>query len=144
MGHLGKALHALRRGHEIGSRRAHWPHPTARWVADCEVRCIRGARGLVKAGFGGDSRLDDPHRVESREKAREWLREVLTGWRDWLEKGLDKPARIRKLLKGMRRDPVFNKLRDPELLARLPESEQKAWRDIRALMDEVWEKVRRP
>jgi len=142
LGRLGQALHALRRGHEIGSRRKNWSYPSGEWVSDCEVRCLRGARGLVKTGLDGDGRLDDPSRVESRKKACDWLREVLTGWRDWLQKGLDKPARIRKLLGGMRRDPVFIRLRDPDLLVRLPASEQKAWRDIRALMDEVWEKVR--
>jgi Flp pilus assembly protein TadD len=31
-----RALIALRRGHELGSRRADWPYPSAQWVQDCQ------------------------------------------------------------------------------------------------------------
>jgi tetratricopeptide (TPR) repeat protein len=35
-GELGQALEALRRGHEIGSRRPDWKHPSLQWVRQCE------------------------------------------------------------------------------------------------------------
>ncbi len=35
-GELAEALVHLKRGHELGSRNAHWPHPSAEWVKDCE------------------------------------------------------------------------------------------------------------
>jgi serine/threonine-protein kinase len=31
-----EALAALRRGHELGSRNPGWPHPSERWIQDCE------------------------------------------------------------------------------------------------------------
>src|SRR5581483_283775 len=35
-GELRPALAALRRGHELGSRRATWPYKSAQWVTQCE------------------------------------------------------------------------------------------------------------
>jgi eukaryotic-like serine/threonine-protein kinase len=35
-GHFAEALAALRRGHELGRRRRDWPHPSERWVRQCE------------------------------------------------------------------------------------------------------------
>jgi tetratricopeptide (TPR) repeat protein len=35
-GRFAEAAAALRRGHELGSRRPTWPYPSARWVQDCE------------------------------------------------------------------------------------------------------------
>jgi tetratricopeptide (TPR) repeat protein len=35
-GEIRAAVDAMRRGHELGSRRPGWPHPSARWLARCE------------------------------------------------------------------------------------------------------------
>jgi serine/threonine-protein kinase len=35
-GEIRAALEPLRRGHELGSRRPGWPHPSARWLRQCE------------------------------------------------------------------------------------------------------------
>src|SRR5206468_2126751 len=35
-GEFRKALMALRRGHELGSRRRDWRYPSAQWVRQCE------------------------------------------------------------------------------------------------------------
>jgi tetratricopeptide (TPR) repeat protein/tRNA A-37 threonylcarbamoyl transferase component Bud32 len=35
-GHFAQALEALKRGHQLGSRRPGWPYPSARWVEDCQ------------------------------------------------------------------------------------------------------------
>jgi hypothetical protein len=35
-GQTEAALEAMRKGHELGSRRAGWPHPSPRWVEDLE------------------------------------------------------------------------------------------------------------
>jgi serine/threonine protein kinase/Flp pilus assembly protein TadD len=46
-GQFAQALESLRRGHELGSKRPSWPHPSAQWVEECE--------GLLKL----DARLQD-------------------------------------------------------------------------------------
>jgi tetratricopeptide (TPR) repeat protein len=35
-GHFREALGELRRGHDLGSRNARWPYPSAQWVRQCE------------------------------------------------------------------------------------------------------------
>jgi tetratricopeptide (TPR) repeat protein len=35
-GQFEAALASLRRGHELGSKRPYWPHPSAQWVKQCE------------------------------------------------------------------------------------------------------------
>jgi tetratricopeptide (TPR) repeat protein len=35
-GRYSEALAELRRGHELGSKRPHWHHPSAQWVRDCK------------------------------------------------------------------------------------------------------------
>jgi serine/threonine-protein kinase len=35
-GRFAEALQFLKRGHEIGSKRADWSYPSARWVSDCQ------------------------------------------------------------------------------------------------------------
>src|SRR5207247_744373 len=35
-GELSGATAALQRGHELGSRRRHWPYPSAQWVRQCQ------------------------------------------------------------------------------------------------------------
>jgi tetratricopeptide (TPR) repeat protein len=35
-GHFAQALQALKRGHQLGSKRPNWRHPSARWVEECQ------------------------------------------------------------------------------------------------------------
>jgi tetratricopeptide (TPR) repeat protein len=35
-GHFAQALQALKRGHQLGSQRPNWHHPSARWVEECQ------------------------------------------------------------------------------------------------------------
>src|SRR5262249_32220190 len=49
-GEFAKALEALRRGHQLGSRDPRWPHPTAQLVGRCErlVELDRRLPGLLE------------------------------------------------------------------------------------------------
>lgn len=40
-GRLVEALAALRRGHELGSKKADWPYPSDLWVRECEAMLLR-------------------------------------------------------------------------------------------------------
>jgi serine/threonine-protein kinase len=35
-GHFAQALESLKRGHELGSQRPNWRHPSAQWVEECQ------------------------------------------------------------------------------------------------------------
>src|SRR5262249_46971623 len=35
-GQFARALKALRRGHELGSKRLRWPYPSGQWVKECQ------------------------------------------------------------------------------------------------------------
>jgi serine/threonine protein kinase/tetratricopeptide (TPR) repeat protein len=41
LGQFTEALASFKKGHELGTKRANWAYPSARWVADCErlIRC---------------------------------------------------------------------------------------------------------
>jgi hypothetical protein len=90
-------------------------------------------------GLRAERGLNAGSSVTSRRKAASWLREVLVGWRDGLKSGIEKPARVRKILARVKRTPVFVKLRDPDLLARLPPAEQEAWGELWAILDRLLE-----
>jgi serine/threonine protein kinase/Flp pilus assembly protein TadD len=44
-GAFAQALEALQRGHELGSRRKGWPHPSAEWVEECRQMAASERRG---------------------------------------------------------------------------------------------------
>src|SRR5262249_52830376 len=52
------ALASLRRGHELGSRTPGWPHPSARWVQECERLVELDSR--LPAILSGKERLTSP------------------------------------------------------------------------------------
>jgi len=82
---------------------------------------------------------DEAIKVRSRKEAADWLRVLLIGW---LDEDLQEPARIRETLRRLEELPALTRSRDPDLLARLPASKQKTWRDLWALMEAVSEKVK--
>lgn len=58
MGRYAEALEEVRRGHELGSRRPGWNHPSAQWVGDAERLVALEAR--VPAVLKGDDRPASP------------------------------------------------------------------------------------
>jgi tetratricopeptide (TPR) repeat protein len=56
-GDFAEALGSLQRGHERGSKRRDWTHPSAAWVSDCE-RLIEREKQLLDI-LGGRSRPAD-------------------------------------------------------------------------------------
>ena len=56
-GRYAEALAELRKGHEIGSKLADWPYPSAQWVAECEALVALEAR--LPALLRGDDRPKD-------------------------------------------------------------------------------------
>jgi len=139
VGHLGRALRALRKGHEIGSRRRGWRYESARWVSNCERAVLRGAGEAAAKGLRDDDTLDAASSIQPRRNAARWLRELVVGWRDGLKKGIEKPARVRKLVAQLERHPVFARLKDPDLLTRLEPAEREVWSEIWAAVDELLE-----
>jgi tetratricopeptide (TPR) repeat protein len=56
-GDFAQALQALQRGHQLGSRRADWPYPSARWVEDC--RRLLALEPRLPALLQGDDQPKD-------------------------------------------------------------------------------------
>jgi tetratricopeptide (TPR) repeat protein len=57
-GDFAGALPALRRGHELGSRRPDWPYPSAGWLRECER--LNDLAGRLPAVLKGEARPADP------------------------------------------------------------------------------------
>src|SRR5262249_60596246 len=58
-GRFSEAAEALRRGHELGSRRPGWPLPSGRWLAEaCRRAAVEGR--LAQAGRGGGAARAPP------------------------------------------------------------------------------------
>jgi tetratricopeptide (TPR) repeat protein len=58
LGRFAEALPALRKGHEIGSTRPSWRHPSATWIASCERLARKDA--ALGAVLRGESRPSTP------------------------------------------------------------------------------------
>src|SRR5262249_46303869 len=57
-GQHDEAVAELRRGHDLGSKRPGWPHPSAEWVRQAEQRVALAGR--LTAVLRGDHRPADP------------------------------------------------------------------------------------
>ena len=53
-----RLLVTTERGHELGSRRKHWPHPSARWLRQC--RRLNELAGRLPALLQGKTRPSAP------------------------------------------------------------------------------------
>jgi tetratricopeptide (TPR) repeat protein len=69
-GEFAAALPVLKRGHELGSRRADWKHPSAQWVSECEQMIEREKRLLLV--------LDGKVKPADARERLEWAR--FCGW----------------------------------------------------------------
>lgn len=95
---------------------------------------------LAAAGQGEDaSELEDKERTRLRRLAYDWLRAELAAHNSQLENGT--PAdqtRARQMMEHWQRDTDLASIRDAEALAKLPESQQKAfnqlWSDVAELL----------
>jgi serine/threonine-protein kinase len=62
-GDFAEALGAFRRGHELGSKRGDWKHPSDKWVRDCE-RLIEREKKLLEVLAGTSKPADARERIE--------------------------------------------------------------------------------
>jgi serine/threonine-protein kinase len=56
-GRFADAVSCFRRGHELGSRDPHWPHPSAQWLRNAE--CLAGLNDRLPALLQGQERPKD-------------------------------------------------------------------------------------
>jgi RNA polymerase sigma-70 factor (ECF subfamily) len=74
---------------------------------------------------------DEPARAALRQQALGWLKAEHAAWAQVLDTGAPQTrAMITQKLKHWQQDPDLAGVRDAEDLARLPEEEQKAWREL--------------
>jgi serine/threonine protein kinase/Flp pilus assembly protein TadD len=92
------------------------------------------ARAAALAGSGqgkADNQADDNERARLRPQALEWLRADLAAYSKLLDEVPDKAAAVtRQRMQHRQQDRDFVGFRDPEALAKLPEAEQTAWRQL--------------
>jgi hypothetical protein len=96
------------------------------------------ARAAVAAGGHGEeaAKPDEQERARLRKQARDWLRADLAAWATVLEKGPPQARPVvQRTLGHWRQDPDLGGLRDKAELARLPEAERRACRDLWAEVD---------
>ena len=101
------------------------------------------AAALAGCGQGQDAaNLKDEERTRLRRQAMDWLRADLTAWTKLL--GRDPKqfrAAVAKTLRHWQSDADLAGLRDPDALAKLPETERaecnKLWEDVNALLTRV-------
>jgi serine/threonine protein kinase/Flp pilus assembly protein TadD len=97
----------------------------------------------VRAGTGqGEDAgsLKESQRAELRRQALDWLHADLAAWAKLLQTGQPKDrSLVQRKLQHWQRDPDLAALRDETAVAKLPESEQPAWRqlwaDVAATLD---------
>jgi serine/threonine-protein kinase len=104
-----------------------------------------GAAALAGCGQGKDAKsLDEKERPRLRRQALDWLRADLAAWRGVLEK---EPARARlaavNQLRHWQNDPDFAGVRGLIALAKLPEAERPAWRQLWADVEETLRRIDR-
>jgi tetratricopeptide (TPR) repeat protein len=126
--------------------RKHWNRAAARFYGEAFAAQPRLADDLgaghrydaacsaAQAGCGQGQDADRPDhdgRARLRRLALDWLRADLNAWRRRLDQESDMVRP--KLVQQMRHwqgDPALAGVREPEALARLPEVEQRAWREF--------------
>ena len=87
---------------------------------------------LAAAGRGDDAAdLDDAEKARLRKQALDWLRADLALWAKMLDGGspADRVA-VQRIMTHWRRDSDLAGLREPDALAKLPESEREEWRTL--------------
>jgi serine/threonine-protein kinase len=99
---------------------------------------FHAARAAARAGCGqgkDDPPPDAAARAELRSQARDWLRADLAQWSEPHEQTTGAvPREVRSQLARWRTDPDLACVRDPEALAKLPDSERESW-------DSLWATV---
>jgi tetratricopeptide (TPR) repeat protein len=95
------------------------------------------AAALAAGGHGKDAaKPDDQTRARLRRQALAWLRADLTAWALLAEKAAPQARQqARRRLRHWRQDPDLGGLRDKAELARLPEAERRACRELWAEVD---------
>jgi hypothetical protein len=91
------------------------------------------ASAAAQAGCGQGQDAADlaaTSRAGFRRQALDWLRTELEAWRRLLEQEPEQALVLVANLKEWRRHPSFAGVREPDALARLPESERQAWRRL--------------
>jgi hypothetical protein len=70
-------------------------------------------------------------KAKLREQARAWLKAELAAWNKVLETGPDQAkALVVQTLQHWQKDADLAGIREPDVLAKLPEVERKEWRDL--------------
>jgi serine/threonine-protein kinase len=101
------------------------------------------AAALAGCGRGEDgAKLSGAERTRWRKQAREWLQADLAAWAKKLADGaVADRALVQKKLMHWRTDPDLAGLRDPDELAKLPEKEREAcrqlWQEVALLLQQV-------
>jgi tetratricopeptide (TPR) repeat protein len=103
------------------------------------------AAASAGCGQGKDAgKLDDAARARWREQALRWLQEDLAVWARQLEPGASQPrAVMQQMLQHWQQSVAFAGVRGEATLAKLPESEQKAWRKLWADVEALLQQARR-
>jgi tetratricopeptide (TPR) repeat protein len=98
---------------------------------------------LAGCGQGVDTvELAPPARADLRRQAHDWLTAELLGWQKLVANPADRPA-LQKALRHWQKDSDLGGVRDPEALAKLPETErtcwQKLWTDVADILKRATE-----
>jgi serine/threonine-protein kinase len=104
-----------------------------------------GAAARAACGQGDDAaQLDNQARTSLRGQAQTWLRADLAAWRKRSETSVASRQAVHQNMHQWQRDPAFAGMRGDAALARLPEGERSAWRqlwaDVAALLHETRDK----
>jgi Protein kinase domain len=103
--------------------------------------CMAASAGC---GRGEDAvNLDDEERARLRDQGRQWLRAELAAWGKKLDSASVSKSSVENALNRWRKDPDLAGLREPDLLARLPAAESRAWREMWKEIDAQIERARR-
>jgi serine/threonine-protein kinase len=101
------------------------------------------AAALAGAGKGDDKPpLNEPEKARWRTQAIDWLKADLAFWTKQAQTGKPEArSRVSQTLQQWKADSDLAGIRDPDELAKLPESEQKAcrtlWADVEALLKQA-------
>jgi tetratricopeptide (TPR) repeat protein len=101
------------------------------------------AAALAAASQGTDAaNLDAKERARLRRQALDWLRADLAVWAQEVDKGTPQARpQVQRTLRHWQRDPDLAGLSDPDALAKLPEAQRQACRDLWAKVDAVLRRV---
>ncbi len=101
---------------------------------------------LVASGVGGDTAAtDDNERADFLKRALDWLRADLALRTKQLEEGRPTDrAEVERIMKHWREDPDLAGIRDADALAKLPEKEREACRELWADVDELAKRATAP